>query len=232
MVVTIDANPRKGLNSRITPRAQKKLTNKVFPMRINPRNRVVEGTSCLLIGCVLAATTLNAEVRFRLPLSSDTSVHYYYDHIKGGKVADWKCGTQSYDGHRGTDFSGGPRGREIYSSAVGTLDYKIDGFGDGYYGSPDGGGFGNYVRLAHTDGFKTYYAHMTVGSVSTKSIGAAVGCGELIGGVGTSGSSTGLHLHFETRKNGVSDDPYSGSCGGPISWWVNQGTGAPGILCQ
>lgn len=181
---------------------------------------------------ILACICAQAEVRFRLPLSSDTAVHYYYDHAKGGKIDDWKCGDETYNGHRGTDFSGGPRGREIYAGAVGTLDYKIDGFGDGYYGSPDGGGFGNYVRLAHADGFKTYYAHMTVGSVTSKAVGQAVACGELVGGVGTSGSSTGLHLHFETRKNGTADDPYSGACGGPISWWVNQGTGSPSTACQ
>ncbi len=189
-------------------------------------------TGRLLAGALLLATTMNAEVRFRLPLSSDTSVHYYYDLEKGGKVKAWNCSTQSYDGHRGTDFSGGPRGREIYSAAVGTLDYKIDGFGDGYRGSPDGGGFGNYVRLAHADLFKTYYGHMTVGSVTAKTVGSAIACGELIGGVGTSGSSTGLHLHFEPRKNGVADDPFSGPCGGAISWWANQGTGAPSVICQ
>lgn len=201
-------------------------------MKRDTKHKVIRMTGGLMTGILLAATTLDAEVRFRLPLSADTSVHYYYDLVKGGKAGDWKCGKESYDGHRGTDFSGGPRGREIYAGAVGTLDYKIDGFGDGYYGSPDGGGFGNYVRLAHADGFKTYYAHMTVGSVTPKSMGSAIACGELLGGVGTSGSSTGLHLHFEVRKNGAADDPFTGRCGGPISWWVDQGTGAPGTTCQ
>jgi murein DD-endopeptidase MepM/ murein hydrolase activator NlpD len=188
-------------------------------------------TICLIC-CFSFAASAFAEVRFRLPLSADTTKHYYYDHEKGGKIADWRCAKETYDGHRGTDFSSVPRGLAIYSAAIGTLDYKIDGFGDGHYGSTDGGGFGNYVRLAHADGFKTYYGHMTVGSVTAKTVGSAIACGEQVGGVGTSGSSTGLHLHFEPRKNGVSDDPFSGTCGGPISWWFNQGTGSPSTICQ
>ncbi|MFN7137775.1 MAG: peptidoglycan DD-metalloendopeptidase family protein [Limisphaerales bacterium] len=181
---------------------------------------------------LLMAASVEAQPKFRLPLSSDTSVHYYYDNNASSGISDWKCGTETYNGHRGTDFSGGPRGRPIYAGAVGTLSYKIDGFGDGYRGSPDGGGFGNYVRLAHSSGYMSYYAHMTAGSVTTKAVGSNIACGEQIGGVGTSGSSTGFHLHFEVRVNGTADDPYSGACGGPISFWVNQNNGSPTTTCQ
>ncbi len=180
----------------------------------------------------MLASSAEAQPKFRLPLSSDTSVHYYYDNNSSSGISDWKCGTETYNGHRGTDYSGGPRGRAIFAGAVGTLSYKIDGFGDGYRGSPDGGGFGNYVRLAHSSGYMSYYAHMTKGSVTTKAVGSSIACGEQIGGVGTSGSSTGFHLHFEVRVNGTADDPYSGACGGPISFWVNQGSGSPSTTCQ
>ena len=112
------------------------------------------------------------------------------------------------------------------------MDYKIDGFGDGYIGNTDGGGAGNYVRLAHASGYKSYYFHMNKGSVTTKAIGSSIACGEQIGGVGTSGNSSGLHLHFEVRLNGTADDPYSGPCGGPVSWWVNQGSGSPSTTCE
>jgi murein DD-endopeptidase MepM/ murein hydrolase activator NlpD len=187
--------------------------------------------ACVL-GALLLATTSAQAVKFRLPLAVNTSTHYYYDHAGAGALDDWKCGNETYDGHRGTDFSGGPRGTAIYAAAVGTLSYKIDGFGDGYRGSPDGGGFGNYVRLAHADGFMTYYGHMTIGSVTTKAVGSGIACGEKVGGVGTSGSSTGLHLHFEPRINGTADDPYSGTCGGPLSYWVNQNGGNPVTTCE
>jgi murein DD-endopeptidase MepM/ murein hydrolase activator NlpD len=182
---------------------------------------------------VLLAGSAQATVLFRLPLAVDTTTHYYYDHNgASGAIDDWKCGSATYDGHHGSDFSGGPRGTAIYAAAVGTLGYRIDGFGDGYRGSPDGGGFGNYVRLQHAEGMTTYYGHMTVGSVTTKAVGSGIACGERVGGVGTSGSSTGLHLHFEPRINGTADDPFSGSCGGPISWWVNQNGGHPVTTCQ
>ena len=178
-------------------------------------------------------TTQSAEaVTFRLPLSSDTSVHYYYDHDSSSEILDWQCGTKTYNGHRGTDFSGGPRGGNIYAAAEGTLDYKIDGFGDGFIGSTDGGGFGNYVRLDHGNGLKTYYAHMTSGSVTSKSISSNISCSEQIGGVGTSGSSSGLHLHFEPRLNGEGFDPYAGSCSESTSWWVDQGTDSPSTTCE
>ncbi|MBA4146532.1 MAG: peptidoglycan DD-metalloendopeptidase family protein [Verrucomicrobia bacterium] len=186
----------------------------------------------LLCATFMLASSAEAQPKFRLPLSSDTSVHYYYDNNSSSGISDWKCGTETYNGHRGTDYSGGPRGRAIFAGAVGTLSYKIDGFGDGYRGSPDGGGFGNYVRLAHSSGYMSYYAHMTKGSVTTKAVGSSIACGEQIGGVGTSGSSTGFHLHFEVRVNGTADDPYSGACGGPISFWVNQGSGSPSTTCQ
>ena len=200
------------------------------PLQLRRLARIVRG-GCVVGGLLLASLSAEA-VLFRLPLAVNTTTHYYYDLNSGSGIQSWNCNQQTYDGHRGTDFSGGPRGKAIYAAAVGTVSYKIDGFGDGYLGNTDGGGGGNYVKLAHADGFTTFYFHMTAGSVTSKSVGANIACGEQIGGVGTSGNSTGLHLHFEPRLNGTADDPYSGSCGGSISWWVNQNGGNPVTTCQ
>jgi Peptidase family M23/Divergent InlB B-repeat domain/CARDB len=192
---------------------------------------VVVGMICGV--CALGVPQPANATKFRLPLAVDTAVHYYYDHDSTASSRDWRCGNESYDGHRGTDFSGGPRGKAIYAAAGGTVSFRIDGFGDGFEGSTDGGGFGNYVRLDHGNGLLTYYGHMTSGSVTTKSAGSSVICGEQVGGVGTSGSSTGLHLHFEPRLNGVGFDPFMGSCNLiPTSWWVDQGTGSPAATCE
>jgi murein DD-endopeptidase MepM/ murein hydrolase activator NlpD len=185
-----------------------------------------------MVAGFLTAIPSNASPLFRLPLAANTAVHYYYDH---GGVTDWKCGGETYSGHNGTDFSGGPRGTSIYAAANGSLRERVDGYGDGYAGSPDGGGAGNHVVLDHGGGFHTWYMHMTVGSVTTKGTGSSIACSEKIGGVGTSGSSSGLHLHFGVYPDGVNyahDDPYSGSCGGPISYWVNQNGGNPVTTCQ
>ena len=88
-------------------------------------------------------------------------------------------------GHKGVDFAA-PIGTPIYSSVSGTVLIARNGFN---------GGFGNYVVVQHSNGVKTLYAHMSkLGTTS----GAKVAQGEVIGYVGSTGKSTGPHLHFET----------------------------------
>lgn len=64
--------------------------------------------------------------------------------------------------------------------------------------------FGNYVVVSHHSGYRTLYAHMSVVRVKA---GAYVGTGERIGDVGSTGLSTGPHLHFTVYKNGVTVNP-------------------------
>ena len=64
--------------------------------------------------------------------------------------------------------------------------------------------YGNYVVVGHSDGTSTLYAHMSSRSVSQ---GQTVKQGQVVGRVGTTGSSTGNHLHFEVRVNGSRVDP-------------------------
>jgi murein DD-endopeptidase MepM/ murein hydrolase activator NlpD len=191
-----------------------------------------------LAGIGLLLTPAHA-VLLRLPIAVDSGIHFYYDHDSGSGLADWKCGTQTYNGHRGTDFTGANASRHtpIYAAASGTLQSKVDGFGDGWGGNTDGGGAGNHVVLSHSSSpQRTYYLHMQQGSVTTKSSGSSISCSEQIGRIGTSGNSTGPHLHFEPRElrsgNYVADDPYAGPCGGPTSWWVYQMSGSPTTSCQ
>ncbi len=65
-------------------------------------------------------------------------------------------------------------------------------------------GFGNIVILDHGNGYKTYYAHLNRTRVTT---GQTVARGDLIGDMGNSGRSTGVHVHYEIRKDGVSINP-------------------------
>ncbi len=69
-----------------------------------------------------------------------------------------------------------------------------------------GGGFGNYVWIDHENGKESIYAHLTSVVVNP---GQYVTAGQVIGYVGTTGYSTGPHLHFECRYNGVKYDPMS-----------------------
>jgi hypothetical protein len=173
-------------------------------------------------------------IYFRLPLASDTSVHYYFDrNPAAGAALAWNGSTtQTYDGHRGTDFSGGPRGRPVYAIAPGILIAKDDGHPD--FGGPPNG---NYVRINHGNTraglpVNSVYLHFNAGSVTTKPLNSVIQAGEQVGGIGTSGNSTGLHLHLETQVNRVAFDPYRAIGSSEASWWTDQGSGSPSTTPQ
>lgn len=177
-------------------------------------------------------------VEFRQPVNGDVVVTAYYDL---GGVQDWNCGNNTYRGHRGTDiaiigrFAAQDEGRDIMAGAPGRVIRTHDGEFDRCTTADcaGGGGFGNHVVLEHSDGKVSYYAHMRRGSVAVRE-GDQVQCGQRLGQVGSSGYSTGPHLHFEVRVGGAADDPFSGPCGGPQSWWVGQGpyNGLPTRECE
>ena len=161
----------------------------------------------------------------------------YYDHDGD----DWSCGSYQYSGHRGSDYgvgswTGMDAGQDIAAAADGTVVTTNDGEYDRCSsGDCDGGGgYGNYVKLQHADGKYTYYAHMKQWSVAV-STGDWVACGTKLGEVGSSGYSTGPHLHFEVRESsGSQSDPFDGDCSHPPSYWVAQGSymGVPGRACE
>ena len=66
------------------------------------------------------------------------------------------------------------------------------------------GGYGNMVVIDHGGGISTGYGHLSSLAVS---VGQAVGQGTVVGGMGTTGHSTGVHLHFEVRVNGTAVNP-------------------------
>jgi len=74
------------------------------------------------------------------------------------------------------------------------------------------GGYGNFVIIDHGDGTATAYAHQSrIGC----SVGQVVAQGQTIGYVGSTGNSTGPHLHFEIRVNGVAQNPRNFESGSP-----------------
>lgn len=88
--------------------------------------------------------------------------------------------------HQGVDF-GAPSGAPIVAAAAGRVDFA------GYHG-----GHGNYVRIAHNKGLATAYGHMSRFAVRN---GQTVAQGQVIGYVGSTGLSTGPHLHYEVWLN-------------------------------
>lgn len=68
------------------------------------------------------------------------------------------------------------------------------------------GGYGNYIQISHGGGVSTAYGHIVNGGIKV-SRGQSVVAGQLIALVGSTGNSTGCHLHFETRVNGASTNP-------------------------
>lgn len=108
----------------------------------------------------------------------------------------WRFGGSNF--HTGIDFPA-PRGTPIRASASGTVFYVRTGAG---YGRK--WGYGNYLIVDHGGGFSTLYAHCGGIAVSE---GDDVSKGDTIAYVGTTGWSTGYHLHFEIRINGKHQNP-------------------------
>lgn len=99
-----------------------------------------------------------------------------------------------YTFHTGIDIDGyNMQGSPVVASAGGVV--AIAGYD---------GGYGNYVVIDHGGGIATLYAHLCSISVSK---GQSVSQGQTVGGIGTTGSSTGVHCHFEVRVNGSTVDP-------------------------
>ena len=94
--------------------------------------------------------------------------------------------------HEGLDIAGAS-GTPIAAAASGTV------ISAGW-----SGGYGNLVVLDHGNGLSTAYGHMSSLAVAS---GQSVAQGTVLGGIGTTGSSTGVHLHFEVRVNGSPTDP-------------------------
>ena len=116
--------------------------------------------------------------------------NYYLLTSPYGPRIDPVYGYQSY--HHGVDLAA-PKGTPIYASRSGTVTMATYGGEAGYY-----------VTVNHGDGFSTSYLHMTHFIVKA---GQQVSAGQVIGYMGSTGKSTGPHLHFSIYYNGASQNP-------------------------
>jgi murein DD-endopeptidase MepM/ murein hydrolase activator NlpD len=162
----------------------------------------------------------------------------YVDHdVNSGVLLDYNCVTTTYDtptyNHQGLDVFTWPFGLKMMDNdqveIIAASDGQIIDKGDGEYDrSCDfNTNVWNAVYVQHNDGSVAWYGHMKNGSVTSKNIGDMVTQGELLGVVGSSGNSTGPHLHFEIWEDSSYTnliDPYDGTCNdwNSESWWANQ----------
>jgi murein DD-endopeptidase MepM/ murein hydrolase activator NlpD len=150
------------------------------------------------------------------------------------QLLDFACGARTYDradgyNHSGTDFFLWPfEWRRMFESQVrvvaaapGVILDKEDGNFDGSCSAnalP-----WNAVYVEHADGSVAWYGHLKQGSTTSRPAGASVAAGDYLGIVGSSGSSTGPHLHFEVRdSDGDPIDPFAGACGAEATLWDAQ----------
>lgn len=122
-----------------------------------------------------------------------------------GRVADVVngCPAGSRPTHQGVDINLNSNAI-IYAASAGIVTTAVN--------SNATSGYGSQIVITHPGGLTTRYAHMVYGSVTLK-VGASVPQGALLGRVGSTGNSTGPHLHFEIYSNGINLTNSYFSCG-------------------
>lgn len=137
---------------------------------------------------------------FRWPLESKfrmITTNFGYDPWRGGN-------------HYGIDVgNAGIGGHNIYAAQSGTVILVSQTCNENYgksYKDTHGGGYGNYIVIDHGGGISTLYAHC---ATIYYAVGQHVNKGDIIGIVGSTGWSTGFHLHFEVRVNSKAVNPFN-----------------------
>lgn len=141
-------------------------------------------------------------------IQQDNYITNFHDVDLSSGISDYRGGPYAYDGHSAWDigpghFSDMDEGVDVYAAAAGTVteihDGEFDRQTDGFDLNPEP--TANYVRIDHGDGYETFYWHLRRDSVQVQ-VGQTVVAGDLLGLMGSSGVSTGTHVHFGLRRHG------------------------------
>lgn len=154
--------------------------------------------------CILASPAGNG-AEFWWPIgSSTTETIDEIEYASGTPVSTYES---TYAGHNARDIGGdGSReerfNRYIIASKSGRVVNMATGYGEGYLGFHEGetASYGNYIKIQHDDGMYTVYAHLQDGTLRVN-VGDYVNRGQILAKMGTSGNSSGPHLHFEVRDS-------------------------------
>lgn len=174
------------------------------------------------------------------PYQSTWGLSNYVDHnaLFPNQLQDYNCGTRTYDtaagyNHAGIDLFTHPfpwyqmdnNQSWVVAAAPGVIVAKGNQQED--RSCNFNSNIWNAVYIEHADGSVAWYGHLKKNSLTTKVIGDSVLAGEFLGVVGSSGNSTGPHLHFEVYDvNNALVDPYVGTCNtwssSTDTWWAAQ----------
>ncbi len=203
------------------------------------------------VASAVTATAGGEGPELGLPLDctvgEDCYIQHYVDRDPGPGARDFRCGTATYDGHKGTDIgihtiADMIRGVRVFASAPGIVVATRDGMEDVAWSPANaervkGRECGNGVLIRHANGWETQYCHMRRGSVTVKK-GERVARGDVLGLVGMSGKAQFPHVHLSVRHDGQLVDPFDASsplagCGqnGKALWQEDRNPGyVPGGL--
>jgi len=153
-------------------------------------------------------------------LGEDCWIVHHVDAVPGPGAGDFRCGSLTYDGHKGTDVALRDRAAmfrpvAVSAAAAGTVKAVRDSHADHRGRETDiraamaaGEDCGNGVVIDHGEGWETQYCHLKSGSVRVAP-GMAVAAGEPIAAAGQSGAAEFAHLHLSVRFQGREIDPFT-----------------------
>lgn len=180
------------------------------------------GLAAVLALFLLADPARAAPPKLALPVAckpgSDCFLQNHVDASPGTDATDYRCGGQTYDGHKGTDIrlrdrTAMDKGVAVLAAARGTVKAVRDGVADVSIRTAgteaiQGRACGNGVVIDHGGTWVTQYCHLRKGSVRVKP-GQRVRPGTPLGLVGLSGQTEFVHLHFEVRRGDTVIDPFT-----------------------
>jgi hypothetical protein len=145
-------------------------------------------------------------------------VQNYVDHDPGPGAKDFRCGTNTYNGHGGIDIrihdmAAQRAGVPVLAAAPGRVARLRDGVADVSVrttgaAAVSGAECGNGVVVDHGDGWETQYCHLAKGSLKV-TVGEQVAAGQPLANIGLSGNTEYPHAHVTVRHNGAMVDPFA-----------------------
>lgn len=187
--------------------------------------RLCQFAFCFIFAVCASAESVEAQL-FVTPLGGapyeDWTIVNYVDLDTSSGTEDWRGGPYTYDGHGAIDFTlpnfaAMDEGVPVFAAADGVVTQIQDGFFDRSTGeNPAPGNEVNLVRIDHGNGIETRYLHLRKYSLEV-AVGDSVVQGQQIAMVGSSGSSTDAHLHFDVYKNGSRIESYLD----PETYWID-----------